>query len=297
MWKASVWLRISNGANSDVHVYLSSGDEETASDTGNWAEADTVATTDYQRVDVTLPIRSDPGPLTLVIGNLNAYGTTVWVDDVSITEDGLSVADPWIPWASGGYMEIEGVDDTATAHDGTGYLSLTNHSQSTGSAYLDDTYRPQVGMTHEMSFWVKGTSDTPVAGSGILHTYDSAGRELDTKSVGFSATSEWQYVYLSLPITNTNGKMLRSEITVPAGVTLYVDDFESRDIESWRAVSPSSGETSIAVIDNAPDPVDGANYLRLRTTGASGGLDDSITEDLEGNAVSVVAGSSYTFEG
>jgi hypothetical protein len=67
-------------------------------------------------------------------------------------------------------------------------------------------------------------------------------------------------------------------------------------VNYWSAVQPSGGKASITIEDNAADPVNGQNYLRFSTTGAGGGMGDTITTDEGGNPIDVIAGSSYKLE-
>lgn len=288
-WKGSVWVKGSQTGN-DLVVTLQSG--------FNAVEVPVKVTTDYQRVMLSLDITDDPGPLQIMIEDTNNSGnTTIYADDVSITQLGLSTVDAWTLDPDGGYLSVFGVDDSTAAYAGDGYLYLDNSGSSAGSVYLDDTYTPIAGATHEMSLWVNG-----VAGSGTasvsLATANASGTTLDTKVVNVRVDPQagWQLVYFSLPVKNTSAVSISSEITVPAGAALAIDNVESRDINSWSALQPSSGSASITIIDGVRDAVDGMNYLRLATSAGNGGVIDVITLDTNGVAIDVTAGSSYKMQ-
>ena len=284
-WKSSVYVAGSTTGNY-VTITLSSGANSTST---------TVAmTTAYQQVLLTLPITTTAGLIQIAISNTNTNGTKVaYVDNVSVIESGLSPVDDWTFPSSSGPVSIIAIDDANAAHSGNNYLSVVNNGSGSSSIYLDDdSYTPVSGTAHEMSFWVLAPAGT-VNGSAALTTYDANGASLDTYSVSFAATSSWQQVYISLPIKKTTAVSLRTQISLPRGATLAIDDVESRDVDSWSALQPSSGRASITIIDGVSDAVDGMNYLRFNTSAQGGGVTDTITADTDGDAIDVAAGSSY----
>jgi hypothetical protein len=286
-WNANLWVK-GTSSGSYATVELSSG--------VNSVTTNVEMTTGYQQVQLSLPMASSTGPLQITISNTDTSGIkTVYVDDVSIVELGLTPVDDWASTSASGFVSIIAVDNAAAAYDGDNYLSLLNSSSSSSTVYLDDdSYTAVSGTAHEMSFWAIAPQGD-VNSQAKLTTYDVNGNPLDTYSVAFTATNTWQFVYLSLPLKNTGATSIRSQISLPAGAMLALDDVESRDVASWSAAPPAggTGTSFLTIIDGVMDAVNGMNYLRFTTTAAGGGILSSITTDTDGGAVSVSAGSSY----
>ncbi len=285
-WNSTVWLSGSSGASATVT--LSSGQ--------NSVKQNVSVPGSYQPLDLSLPISKTAGPLTLSVA---VSGATAYVDDVSIVQTGLTLVDDWQESTTGSYVGVFGVDDSAAAYDGDGYLYLANTGNSTAEVYLDDdSYTPVVGTAHEMSFWYRSLAGS---GNGVatLETLDASGNVLDSYSVNFPAapSSTWQFVYLSLPITKSTAVTMRTQIGMPGGATFAVDDVESRDVTSWSAVQPQSGgKASITIIDEVSDAANGMNYLLTITSAAGGGMGDTITVDTDGDAIAVTAGETYQMQ-
>ncbi len=290
-WDLSLWVRGASysGAPPQVTVTLSAGSNSISR---------TVTTgSTYQEVSLVLEVSASAGPLTVSISDVDSSTTSmVLVDDVALTEAGLTPVDDWQTYAPGGFIGVEGVNDPSNAYAGDGYLAIDNTGTQSGGVYLDGAYRPKSGTAHELSFWVKSPSGQVNGVTAWLRTQDSSGNTLDSYSVGIPVTGTWQQVFISLPIKNTAAVNMRTEFDLPAGATIWLDNVESRDVNYWSAVQPSSGVASIAIIDNAPDAANGQNYLRFSTSGANGGMGDTITTDTSGNPIDVIAGSSYKLE-
>jgi hypothetical protein len=292
-WQASVWLASSTGNNSQpVTVTVSAGSSSKSTTVTLPATAG-----EYVNAIVPLPISSAATSFTVTLSYSDASGKSpVYIDDLSITEVGLTPVDDWQVYAPGGFLGVMGVDDPTNAYAGDGYLALSNTTTQSAAAYLDGAYKPTSGTAHEMSFWVKSPSGNVNGVSAWLRTQDSNDNILDSYQVGIPVTGTWQQVFLSLPIKNTSATDIRTEIDLPAGATIWVDNVESRDVNYWSAVQPSSGVASVTIIDNADDAANGQNYLRFSSGGAGGGMGDTITTDTDGNAIDVIAGSSYKLE-
>lgn len=293
-WQASLWLAPRTAANKQpVTVTFSAGSNTV---TVPVTLSPTLGT--YTNAVVTLPVATAATSFSVAISYKDSTGSNpVLVDDLSITEVNLTPVDDWQASETTGFIAVQGIDDSTTAYDGDGYLLIDNTSATSQPVYLDDTYRPTSGTAHEFSAWLRvPTGASPAAGALALRTFDVNGKQLDTYQVPFTATPDWGYFFMSLPITNTNAVTIRSEITVPAGVTLYVDDVESRDVNYWSAVQPASGKASVVIVDNSGQAANGANYLRFATPNAAGGMGDTVATDTDGNPIDVIAGSSYNLE-
>ena len=292
-WQASVWFAATTDNNGQpVTVTFSAGGNTKSTSVklpsakGTWTNA-----------VVTLPIASSATSFSIALSYTDVAGTnTVLVDDMSITEVNLTPADPWQTYAPGGFVAVQGVVDPANAQSGDGYLLLDNTGTQDAGVYLDGAYKPKSGTAHEMSFWVKSPTGQVNGVTAWLRTQDSSGNTLDSYAVGIPVTGTWQQVFISLPIKNTAAVNMVTEFDLPAGAIIWLDNVESRDVNYWSAVQPSSGVASIAIIDNAPDAANGQNYLRFSTSGANGGMGDTITTDTSGNPIDVIAGSSYKLE-
>jgi len=286
-WKLSFWVQPGGGTKT-LTATISAGSNNVATQN--------VALSDGSWTEVNIPLRvakSANAPLSVALST-SGQNQAAYVDDLSITEEGLDLVDPWQVYSPGGFLSVQGVNDVTSAHSGDGYLTLGNTGTQAASIYLDPrNYKPKVGNTHELSLWVKSPSGNVGGVMGWLRTQDSSGNTLDSNQIYFTATPTWQNVLLSVPIENSNAVNLRTEIKVPPGATIWLDDVESRDINDWSAVQPLGGATSIAVIDGAPDPVDGQNYLRVLPSASGGGMGDTITADANGQAISVAPGASY----
>ena len=293
-WQASLWLAPKTASNAQsVTVTLSAGSNSVS-------EIVTLSSTagTYTNVVVPLPIKSAATTFSVALSYTDASGSKpVLVDDLSITEVNLTPVDDWQANESSGFVAIQGIDDSTTAYDGDGYLLIQNTSAKGQGVFLDGAYKATAGTAHEFSAWLRVPQGAPsVAGDLWLRTFDSNGNQLDSYQAPFTATSTWGYFFISLPITKTNAATIRTEIDVPAGATLYVDNVESRDINYWSAVQPSSGQASAVIVDNSGQAANGANYLRFITPGAGGGMGDTITKDTSGQPIDVIAGSSYQLE-
>ncbi|MEK9810211.1 MAG: hypothetical protein VW362_07160, partial [Candidatus Nanopelagicales bacterium] len=268
-WAASVWVKTTQATNKNgsFGMTLTAGQ--------NVAQlAPATSGTGWQQFTVTLPItKSGATSLALEISVVNGVGA--YIDDVSITEVGLTPVDAWTPYAPTGFLGIEGVNDPTNAYAGDGYLQVTNDGTGAGAAYLDGAYQPVAGTAHEMSFWIKSPQGNISGAAAWLRTQDSGGTTLDSYQASIPITGTWQQVFLSLPIKN---------------------NVESRDVNYWSAVQPGSGIASITIEDNVDDAANGPNYLRFITSGAGGGVGDTITADTSGAPIDVIAGSSYKLE-
>lgn len=294
-WQASVWLapNTANNTQQPVTVTFTAGSNTKTtsvnlpSTKGSWTN--TV---------VTLPIASAATGFSVAMSYTDSAGTnTVLVDDLSVTEINLTPVDDWQTYAPGGFVAVQGVDDSTNAHDGDGYLLVDNTGSQGAGVYLDDTYKATSGTAHEFSTWLRAPkASQPVSGSIWVRTFDSSGNTLDSYQSAVSVSNQWGYFFMSLPITKTNAVSIRTEIEIPADTTFYVDDLESRDVNYWSAVQPSSGVASVTIVDNSGQAANGQNYLRFITSGANGGMGDTITADTSGNPIDVIAGSSYKLE-
>jgi hypothetical protein len=296
-WQASVWIASRTASNSQPVTVTVTAGSNSKSTTINLSSA----ALQYTNAVVDLPIASAASSFTVQISYTDATGTNpIYVDDLSITEIGLTPVDPFETYVpdTTGFLWVEGVgDDPTSAQAGDGYLVLDNNSKQSAAAYVDaGSYKPKAGTEHEMSFWVKSPSGTVSGINAWVRTMNSGGTVLDSYSSSFTATTTWQQVFISLPITNTSATDLRTEIDVPAGATVWIDGLESRDINYWSAVQPSGGKTSVTIEDNASDAANGQNYLRFAASGAGGGMGDTITADTAGKPIDVIAGSSYKLE-
>lgn len=296
-WQVSVWLASGTADNSQTATVTI-----TAGSTSQVSVVELPSTAlQYTNAVVQLPITSSTATFVVQINYKDSSGKSpVYVDDLSITEVGLSPADRWMTYVpnQSGYFAVEAIgDDPANAQSGDGYVIFSNKASQSSAVYFDTTnYQPRPGTEHEMSFWVRSPSGTVGAVQAVLHTFDAQGYVQDSYAFGFTATTTWQQIFLSLPITKTAGTLLRTEFDLPPGATIWVDNIESRDIDYWSAVQPAGGKTSIAIEDNASDAANGQNHLRFVTSGAGGGVGDAITADVDGNPIQVVAGSSYKLE-
>lgn len=286
-WNLLFWVQPGGGAKT-LTATFSAG--------SNNVVTQNVALSDGRWTQVTMPLRvakSANAPLSVSLSTNGQY-QAAYIDDLAITEEGLDPVDSWQVYSPGGFLSVQGIKDPTSAHSGDGYLTLGNTGTQTASIYLDPrNYKPRSGNTHELSLWVKSPSGNVGGVMGWLRTQDANGNTLDSNQIYFTATPTWQNVLLSVPIVNSNAVNLRTEIKIPAGATLWLDDMESRDINDWSAVQPTGGVTSIAVIDNAPDAVDGQNFLRVLPSAGGGGMGDTITVDVNGKAIAVAPGASY----
>ena len=292
-WQASLWVASGTSNNSQpVTVTVSAGSSSKSTTVTLSPTAQ-----QYTNVVVSLPVASAATAFDVQISYTDSTGTSpIYIDDLSLTETGLSPADDWEVYAPGGFVAVQGVVDPANAQSGDGYLLLDNTGTQSAAVYLDDTYKPVSGTAHEMSFWVKSPSGTVGNLAAWVRTQDSGGTILDSYQFYYQATTTWQQVFLSLPIKNTSATDIRTEFDLPAGATIWLDGVESRDVNYWSAVQPSSGVASVTIMDNAADAANGQNYLRFVTAGANGGMGDTITTDTDGKAIDVIAGSSYKLE-
>jgi hypothetical protein len=118
---------------------------------------------DWLEVPLTLPV-THQGVKTLSLVILNSDPThPLYVDDVNISRDGLSIVDPWSVSGNTGLVSLS---NPSVAHSGNGYLQITTQGGA-GSALLSSTVTPTTG-ARTFATWVKSATSGSVAGTLTL---------------------------------------------------------------------------------------------------------------------------------
>jgi hypothetical protein len=275
-YSASVWVWTSASGGVSTTVSLASGPDSTSTTVG--------ANGTYQQVTVNLPVvTSGSTGLTLTVKNNNSSGS-LRIDDASITLVGLMSNDPWATKSTSGYVSDPVLTTSGNAHTGTGYLEAKATGSGTGSVYLDAAYAAPVGTTHELTFFVISATGKNLTVSPMLTTYDATGKVLDSRQESMTVGTTWTRLVLSLPTRTAGAATIRSQIDLPAGATIRVDDLESRDL-TWGTVS--GPVTDAAVITQSGSAAEGANYLSFTSSDTGGGISLPVKQ-------TVVAGAEYT---
>ena len=275
-YSASVWVWTSASGGVGTTVSLASGPDS--------ASTSVSANGTYQQVTVNLPVvTAGSTGLTLTVKNNNTSGN-LRIDDASITLVGLASNDPWATKSTSGYVSDPVLTTSGNAHTGTGYLEAKATGSGTGSLYLDAAYTAPVGTFHELTFFAMSATGENLTVSPMLTTYGASGSVLDTRQMSLKVRPTWTRVTVSLPITKTGAATIRSQIDLPAGATIRVDDLETRDL-TWGTVS--GYPTDAAVITQSGAAAEGANYLSFTPSSNGGGVSLPVTQ-------SVVAGAEYT---
>lgn len=275
-YSASVWVWTSASGGVGTTVSLASGPDS--------ASKTVSANGTYQQVTVNLPVvTAGSTGLTLTVKNNNTSGN-LRIDDASITLVGLTSNDPWATKSTSGYVSDPVLTTAGNAHTGAGYLEAKATGSGTGSVYLDAAYTAPVGTTHELTFFVMSATGSNLTVSPLLATYGASGSLLDSRQVSFTVATTWTRVSISLPISHSGAATIRSQIDLPPGATIRVDDLETRDL-TWGTVSGYT--TDSAVITQSGAAAEGANYLSFTAPSSGGGVSLPVTQ-------TVVAGAEYT---
>jgi hypothetical protein len=254
------------------------------------ASVDFTADGTWQEVAVPLPVTAAGATgLTLVFDNKVA-GAALDVDDVSVRLEGLTQPSPWIGVAgTGGTVPVAVWSDPAQAHGGSGYLKVEavgspGHIESTVSTAEAS---PPAGSQHTATAWVRSASGAAVHGALELAADGGDGA---VARAAFTATGEWQPVYVTLPIGQDGVTALSTRIEVSTlGAPLLVDDVALRSVPTWVPLAPPGVEVDEVVLVGDGSAASGPGHLRVRSTGPGGGVTTV-------SPATVRPGGSYTMQ-
>jgi hypothetical protein len=235
----------------------------------------------WQELTTTLNItQSGATGLTMTFDH-NTAALTLQVDDVSAELVGLTQPEPWeaIP-GSGGTLPTALWADESIARSGAGYLEVQANNAA-GSVVKDVDEVPAPGSNYTASVWVRAPAS--VRGQLML---TAQGGTSQTRSVDFTATTQWQQVFVTLPVTEANHTSLRTEVRITTlGRVLNIDDAELRIVPDWAPSQPSGVTVNELVVTDGARAASGPGFLRFASSGANGGVVSSVSTTVRPGAV------------
>ena len=154
-------------------------------------------------------------------------------------------------------------NDPANAHSGSRYVAMTGTTGNWDAQYTTGE-QPDAGMTYSYSAWVRSRGGN-VYGNLFIDTPPSDPLPYESNAVGFTATSTWQLVTVSLKIANAGHTDLRPGFLdmVNSGVEIDVDD-QVFAAAPW--VSSPSAVDAVQIVSSDAHAGTGALSLTTRRT-------------------------------
>ncbi len=272
---ASAWVRAPGGS-ATGSFQVTTGSESSS--------APFTATGAWQQVTTTLTLTEPATNVAVLLQNQTA-GSAIDVDDVSLELEGLTQRNPWeADSESGGVVKATVWSDAAQAHTGSAYLEVQADG-APGKVSSRIELGPDDGPIYTAMAWVRSADGSPVSGSIQLNGNGDAG----SLSSPFTATGEWQPVYVTLPTEQGDPSALRVTVNVSTlGSALLVDDVTLRSVPTWLPYAPSGVAVDEAVMTDG-SAARGPGYMRIRSSGAGGGVMGVSPADVR-------PGGSYTVQ-
>lgn len=154
-------------------------------------------------------------------------------------------------------------NDPANAHSGNRYLAMTGTTSNWDAQYSTGE-QPDAGMTYSYSAWVRSRGGN-VFGNLFIDTPPSDAAPYESNAVGFTATSSWQLVTVSLKIANAGHTDIRPGFLdmAASGIEIDVDD-QVFAVAPW--VSYPSPVDAVQIVSSDAHGGTGALSLTTRRT-------------------------------
>lgn len=292
----SAWIRTPDSGSGTSSVSL-------AQDSGSCASGSTPTTSDialsssWQEVTLTCVISSNSvKSLTLTMGT-STSGMRLDVDDVQLQTQGMNLADAWAvaPTSSTGLATVSAVKDPSGAHAGDFYLSM--RGTGGGLRISDDaSFDGTSYTTNSMAAWLRSADGSAVKVRLTLIGYDSLGNQVgDARNSDLTVSgSSWIRAFTSQSWTGAVTKV-RTQIQVAdSDKTVFVDDVDTRAVESWGPLAPGGTDSVLNQLDDDAKAASGNGYMNLRTAGAP--TSASRVGIVRSSAQTVNKGTSYDLQ-
>ena len=201
--------------------------------------------------------------------NLTGSGlTTLDIDAITLTQDTVIQSDPWTKLnpSDGTVTQVIKVDSTR-AHESSGVLQISKTGKNDGGVQHAISEVPVVGTNYSGTAWVRSSTGTAISGRFVVK---ALGGTIESRSVNFTATSEWQMVAVQLPIANSGHTSMSTEVWLTtAGQTLDVDDVNVQQFD-WTVIGSSTNQVQMNDVIKSQS---GSGYLKIsKTTNDNGGV-------------------------
>ena len=162
-----------------------------------------------------------------------------------------------------GTSKVTTKHDPANAHSGSRYVSVTGSASNWDAQYTTGE-QPDVGATYSYSAWVRSRGGNVFANL-FIDTPPSDAAPYESNSVGFTATSTWQLVTVSLKIANSGHTDIRPGLLDVAGSGVEID-LDDQNFSSAPWISSPSPVDAVQIVSSDAHGGTGALSLTTRRT-------------------------------
>jgi hypothetical protein len=270
----SAWVRSNSGEPISASIGI-----ETIGGTYQNRFVGFTATGTWQHVFVTMPISSTGITGLAPQFYMNTLGKNLTIDGVD-----LRLVSGFVPWgtntAGGPNVNLLTVNDPSRAVSGGSYqvMSSVNSASSGMNYWLPTTVT--AGSVYTMQAYVRSTTGANISGGINL---SGTGTSNDGIGTNFTATSDWQFVTVTLVASKSNTYLV-PQIDLHQAGSLDIDSVTLTQqvitqADPWRNYVGSGGSVSWKIMNDPTRAHDSNGALQLTTTGTSAsGVEHTIAE-------------------